>query len=105
MTTYYTTSDGDLLDWICWKHYQQISLATAALSTDPRIPMANALLQGTTFTFNTDNETAMRGTVEAVLQANLGLADEALVLPAGLRIVLPGLDQAIIDSNVVKLWD
>ncbi|MDF9616173.1 tail protein X [Pseudomonas entomophila] len=43
------------------------------------------------------------GSVEAVLEANQGLADEAQPFRAGVRIVLPVL--AVVAANTVQLWD
>ncbi|MFB4390966.1 MULTISPECIES: tail protein X [unclassified Pseudomonas] len=43
------------------------------------------------------------GTVEAVLAANQGLADEAQPFRAGVRIVLPELP--VVASGSVQLWD
>ncbi|WP_194790110.1 tail protein X [Pseudomonas sp. UFMG81] len=43
------------------------------------------------------------GTVEAVLDANQGLADEAQPFRAGVRIVLPALP--VVTGNTLQLWD
>ena len=43
------------------------------------------------------------GTVEAVLNANQGLADEAQPYRAGVLIVLP--DMSVPTEEVVMLWD
>ena len=45
------------------------------------------------------------GAVEAVLDANPGLADRGPVLPAGVRIKLPELEEAPSSSGAVRLWD
>ncbi|PYC19079.1 tail protein X [Pseudomonas mosselii] len=45
----------------------------------------------------------LSGTVEAVLDANQGLADEAQPLRAGVRILLPELPMTT--SDTVQLWD
>ncbi|MDH0300574.1 MULTISPECIES: tail protein X [unclassified Pseudomonas] len=45
----------------------------------------------------------LTGTVEAVLDANPGLADEAQPFRAGVRILLPELPLAA--SDAVQLWD
>lgn len=45
------------------------------------------------------------GTVEAVLAANPGLADQRPVLPAGLLITLPMLPKAETKNQPIKLWD
>lgn len=42
--------------------------------------------------------------VEQVLDANRGLADHGLTLPAGLNIVLPVIAQAA-QQQGVRLWD
>ncbi|WP_434728735.1 tail protein X [Pseudomonas soli] len=43
------------------------------------------------------------GTVEAVLDANQGLADEAQPFRAGVRILLPELPMTT--SETLQLWD
>jgi len=43
------------------------------------------------------------GTVEAVLDANQGLADEAQPFRAGVRILLPELPMTT--SDTLQLWD
>ncbi|WP_145185841.1 MULTISPECIES: tail protein X [unclassified Pseudomonas] len=43
------------------------------------------------------------GSVEAVLQANQGLADQAQPFRAGVNIRLPVMARA--QANVVQLWD
>lgn len=45
----------------------------------------------------------LEGMVEAVLDANLGLADEPQPFCAGVRIVLP--ERPVVASNSVQLWD
>lgn len=45
----------------------------------------------------------LHGVVEAVLDANQGLADEAQPFRAGLRIMLPALP--VVASNTLQLWD
>lgn len=45
----------------------------------------------------------LSGTVEAVLDANQGLADEAQPFRAGVRILLP--EVAVVASNTLRLWD
>ena len=69
MSAIYRTREGDVLDWICWKHYRSQS-----------------------------------GAVEAVLEANNGLADLGDVLPAGVEIVLPELSLPETDE-FIRLWD
>ena len=67
--TIYRTSDGDTLDWICWKYYGRSS-----------------------------------GAVEAVLEANSGLAARGPVYDAGLNIKLPDLPTAP-QRQLIRLWD
>ena len=43
------------------------------------------------------------GSVEAVLQANQGLADEVQPFRTGVMIRLPAL--ALVSANVVQLWE
>ncbi|VVP01563.1 hypothetical protein PS862_02875 [Pseudomonas fluorescens] len=62
------TSDGDLLDTLCYQRYGHLN-----------------------------------GTVELVLAANPGLADEVLPFRAGVLITLPDLPQPAEAS--VTLWD
>lgn len=45
------------------------------------------------------------GAAEAVLEANPGLADRGPVLPAGVRIELPELDEEPAGSGTVRLWE
>ncbi|MBI6953123.1 MULTISPECIES: tail protein X [unclassified Pseudomonas] len=45
----------------------------------------------------------LTGTVEAVLDANQGLADEAQPFRAGVRILLPELPMTT--SETLQLWD
>ncbi len=68
MATTCRTSDGDLLDSLCWGYY------------------------GT-----------LVGTVEAVLEANQGLADEPQPYRAGVLITFPDLAEA--EEEEVTLWD
>lgn len=45
------------------------------------------------------------GAVEAVLEANPGLADLGAILPVGTRVELPDLAPAKPTGNRLKLWD
>ena len=45
------------------------------------------------------------GAVEAVLEANPGLADLGPVLPAGTVVQLPDLPRPLETIETVKLWD
>lgn len=45
------------------------------------------------------------GAVEAVLEANPGLAELGSVLPAGMLIELPDLPRPLETIDTVKLWD
>lgn len=45
------------------------------------------------------------GTVEAVLEANRGLADLGPVLPMGTRVTLPDVPATRENHRVVQLWD
>jgi phage tail protein X len=69
MSDVYRTSDGDMVDFICWRHYGVQS-----------------------------------GAVEAVLEANEGLAAFGPRLPAGVLITLPVL-RPVVELKTVRLWD
>lgn len=45
----------------------------------------------------------LEGMVEAVLDANQGLADQAQPFRAGVRIALP--ERPVVASNTLQLWD
>ena len=45
------------------------------------------------------------GAVEAVLEANPGLAELGPMLPAGALVTLPGLPRPLETIETVKLWD
>ncbi|MDT8907021.1 tail protein X [Pseudomonas prosekii] len=68
MATTCRTSDGDLLDIVCYHYYGHLN-----------------------------------GTVEAVLAANQGLADEPQPFRVGVIIVLPDLPAQTLED--VQLWD
>ncbi len=44
------------------------------------------------------------GVIEAVLEANHGLADHGLTLPAGLKITLPAVKSKT-NTQTTNLWD
>ena len=69
MTTY-RTSEGDIIDAVCRRHYGREA-----------------------------------GAVEAVLEANPGLAELGPVLPAGTLVELPELPRPLEIIETVKLWD
>ena len=48
---------------------------------------------------------AQSGVVEAVLEANPGLADYGPALPAGLLVTLPDLPQPLELERLLRLWD
>lgn len=68
MATTIKTSDGDVLDRLCYRHYGHLM-----------------------------------GTVEAVLEANPGLAVRAQPFVFGVVIHMPDLAQA--RTDVINLWD
>tara|TARA_B100001564_G_C20507953_1_gene609277 strand:+ start:27 stop:233 length:207 start_codon:yes stop_codon:yes gene_type:complete len=65
----YRTSEGDMIDWICWKHYGRQAEA-----------------------------------VEAVLEANPGLADHGEILPSNIIITLPDIELPE-SEEIIRLWD
>jgi len=68
MTALYVTRNGDMVDYVAWKHYG-----------------------------------SRTGAVEAVLDANPGLADAGVVLPAGRTVTLPDLPAGT-TQRVVRIW-
>lgn len=64
----YRTSDGDTVDYVCWRHYGRTA-----------------------------------ETVEVVLEANPGLAARGPVLPAGVEIELPAIEEPE-RQTLVRLW-
>lgn len=69
MSTTYLTSQGDTLDYICWKFYGQQS-----------------------------------GAIEAVLEANPGLADLGTNIPQNTEITLPVLADPASEVQPIRLW-
>jgi len=109
MARIYTTKQGDMLDWICWRYYSYLhrikNLAVGdyahishhdLMDQDPNFPLSS---EGKQF-----QEGFLRGAVEAVLEANPGLVDQGLILPAGIQIALPDFDPTVI-KNAPRLWD
>lgn len=45
------------------------------------------------------------GAVEAVLNANPGLAGLGLVLPGGITVSLPEIPKPVKNDGLIKLWD
>jgi phage tail protein X len=45
------------------------------------------------------------GYVEAVLEANRGLAEQSVILPAGITILLPDLPELKPHQSMLRLWD
>ena len=45
------------------------------------------------------------GYVEAVLEANRGLAEQSAILPAGIAILLPDLPELKPHPATLRLWD
>ena len=105
MASYYQTKTNDTLDKICWQYYiKEVNLGTAAMAVDPRLLSDPQLLENG-FLLGPDSELNVKGTVELVLQANPGLANYPLSLPAGLKILLPDLQTRSEADTSVKLWD
>lgn len=106
MAITYNTVEGDMLDYICWRHYGQHSqLEAAARQMDPRIYELSPLLADNVTTLGQAAQSDLQGVVEAVLEANPGLANRGPVLPAGVTIVLPDITPQALDSQETHLWD
>ena len=105
MATYYTAKDGDMLDWICWKHYGQgAQLIQAAHAIDPSLAEASTELAEQVLSLGQFGGSQLKRVVEQVLDANPGLADRGPVLTAGTRVYLPDITQEVKDTKVVRLW-
>jgi phage tail protein X len=106
MAVDYRSKDGDVLDWICWRHYgQQARLNQAARQIDPQLALADSRLDEHVQLLSQFNAADLRGIVEQVLDANPGLADYGSRLPAGVLIHLPDIGAQVEDAAVVQLWD
>ena len=105
MSVYYRTKAGETLDEICWQYYiKEVNLGTAAMAVDPRLLSEGELLDNS-FMLGPEFDSLARGTVEQVLLANPGLADYPLMLPAGLRILLPEVEPEASSHDTIRLWD
>ncbi len=98
MTTTYTTQEGDLLDWICWRYYVIGRLPFAGSSSTTGQTLAP-------FT-NTQNASTsgIDGIIESVLAVNPGLAAHT-ILPPGIQILLPDVTAQTLSTSVTHLWD
>lgn len=44
MATIYTTRNGDVLDWICWRHYQTEAAIAEVLAANPHLSSLPVIL-------------------------------------------------------------
>lgn len=113
MALQYRTKEGDMLDWIAWRQYGQgFNIVEAALAMDPRLAEATQDVQNTNQDpFNNlalliqQGKDNLEGVVESILEANPGLVDYGLRLPANVIINLPDLSPTITEFQTVRLWD
>lgn len=70
LAAFYVSKDGDTVDYVVWKHYQQQNARTG-----PRL-------------------------VEQVIEANPGLAGVGPILPVGTRIKLPVIEVPDVKETV-----
>lgn len=106
MAVDYRSKDGDILDWVCWRHYgQQARLTQAARQIDPQLALADHRIDEHIQLLSQFNTTDMRGIVEQVLEANPGLVEYGAQLPAGVTIHLPDIGAQVENEAVVQLWD
>jgi len=102
----YHTRDGEMLDWICWRHYGQRSrLDEAASQMEPRLKQGQSSIGDDVLALGKHGQGDMRRIVEMVLEANPGLADHGTVFSAGVSIDLPDISPDTEASNAVHLWD
>ena len=105
MSAYYTTKQGDLLDEVCWQHYIFDTILEASGYGNNTSDLDANLIEQTKYLLLLQGQSAPLGPiVDRVLAVNSELSDYPLVLPAGVVIEWPVIDQNIIDS-VVSLWD
>ncbi|WP_045856250.1 tail protein X [Teredinibacter purpureus] len=106
MATVYSTKDGDMLDWICWRHYgQHARLSEATRQIEPHLVAANGGIDEEVEMLSQFSSTDLRGIVEQVLDANPRLVDYGSRLPAGVDVTLPELEASVEQQDVVQLWD
>ncbi|ROS05667.1 phage tail protein X [Sinobacterium caligoides] len=103
MTKTYQTLQGDMLDEICWKHYvMDAASASAALVMDPDLigsPLLRQILSQQSI-----NGSDISTIVSRVIDENTHLLQYDVVLPAGINIILPDVQQVAVEP-VVTLWD
>jgi len=106
METTYLTSEGDVLDWICWKYYfQQLNLSAAAFANNSSELDPETTLKASTIISGYQSNEEFSSVVEMVWKANPSLVDKDLLLPSGISIVLPDIQNDVIEDNSIKLWD
>ena len=106
MAADYVCKDGDVLDWICWRHYgQSARLNQAVRQIDPQLTLADGRIDEHVQLLSQFSATDLRGIVEQVLEANPGLVDYGAELPAGVIVHLPDISAQVEDTAVVQLWD
>lgn len=106
MAIQYTTKEGDMIDWICWRYYsKQSNLKQSLLAMEPNLAESNVLVESQLGSLTQRQGNTMQGTVEKVLAANPNLVDYGPVLPAGVIIELPENTQEITGNAFVRLWD
>ncbi|MES2141905.1 MAG: tail protein X [Pseudomonadota bacterium] len=99
MTNYYFTSTNDeTLDYICWRHYIRNDLLRSAANPF-NIPILNNFLN----MFSAE-DSGINGIIEKVLEANPGLSNY-LHLPPGLEVVLPDIKELPVDQSLQDLWN
>ena len=105
MSAFYSTKQGDLLDEVCWQHYIFETILEASGYDNLASEFDPNLIEQTKYLLLQQGQSAPLGPiVDRVLAVNSELAEYPLVLPAGVIIEWPAIDQDVID-NVVSLCD
>jgi phage tail protein X len=114
MSTLFRTRDGDVLDWICWKHYLQRSdlINTAINSFSGHAELLRDTEQMADdiagMSLDTSSASSLSPIVSIVLEANPDLVLKGPIFDSGIHIVLPVIDTEEldeIDEEVINLWD
>lgn len=109
MGKHYRSSDGDMVDWICWNYYINQQRLPNSWSHSPASHLEQSTLQADDFinvSLYAASSSHLSFYVNQVLMANPHLAFEGPVLPSGVTIFLPEIDDTtLIDDDVIHLWD
>lgn len=101
MAVYYISQEGDVLDLICWRYYVLGKNTLWNANASSLTPQEAQML----LTNGQDvSRSGISGIFEKVLDANPGLAKH-VVLPPGIKILLPDISQQTNEIDNAHLWD